>query len=135
MTDKPKVGRPTKYTIEMEERALAYVSGGYQQEGHIIPSISGMALTLDISRETLYAWSDDEHKGFSDILAKILNRQEKVLIAKGLMKTFDSGLARLGLGKHGYHEKVDNTHTGKGGGPIQTIELVPLKSNKEEGGE
>ena len=34
---------------------------------------------------------------------------------------FDSGLTKLVLGKHGYHDKMDNTHSGPNGGPIKTI--------------
>ena len=84
---------------------------------------------------TLYDWEKDENKAeFSKILRRCMDKQQQVLINKGLGKVFDSGLTKLVLGKHGYHDKQDQTHSAPGGGPIQTIELVPLKSNKEEEG-
>jgi hypothetical protein len=50
------------------------------------------------------------------------------LIAKGLSGDFNSAIAKLVLGKHGYHDRVEST--GADGGPIQnkwTIEIVDAK--------
>jgi len=126
-------GRPTKYTPEIVEKARAWVHNWKPTEGIIIPSHVSLALYLGIASKTLYTWGSEEGKEeFSQILGECMDLQQQVLINQGLGKVFDSGITKLVLGKHGFHDKQDNTHSAPGGGPIQTIELVPLKSNKEE---
>jgi len=112
-------GRPTKYTPELLKKAESYLET-YKDEGDEIPSIVGLARTLQISRETIHAWRhENDKRQFSDILGDILSEQERVLLNNGLNGTFNSNIVKLTLGKHGYHDKTDNTHTGKSGGPMQ----------------
>ena len=100
-------GRPTKYTEEFLEIARRYLEN-YADGGHVIPSISGLAVVSEVRRSTLYAWAEEEGKEeFSDILAKILAKQESLLINKGLTSEFNSNITKLVLGKHGYHEKQE----------------------------
>ena len=113
------VGRPTKYTPELLKKAQAYLDGAWEQTDSVIPSHVGLALELDITTETLYVWAKEEgKKQFSDILAKILQKQQNTLISKGLSGDFNSNITKLVLGKHGFHDKQDTELTGANGGVI-----------------
>ncbi len=112
-------GRLTKYTGELVEKAYAYLEN-YEECGDEFPSHVGLALEIDVSRETLYAWAKDETKVFSDILDKCNSMQERILLNKGISGVFNSNITKLVLGKHGYHEKHDNNI--EGGGIVLKIE-------------
>jgi len=100
-------GRPTKYNDEIVQKARDYVSGHYVEYGHIIPSIAGMALYLDLNRDTLYDWANDSGKEFSDILAKCNITQEVALLNGGLSNDMNAAIVKLALGKQGYSDKID----------------------------
>jgi dolichyl-phosphate-mannose--protein O-mannosyl transferase len=124
-------GRPTKYTPEALQKAIDYVDGGYEALEHEIPSHVGMAIHLGVSSKTMYEWAKDDNKEeFRNILAKCMDNQQHVLINKGLSNKFNAQITKLVLGKHGYHEKIDQENTGKDGGAIEhkwTIEVVEAK--------
>jgi len=120
------MARPTKWSKELEAQAYEYIKD-YQVHGHMIPSIEGLAMVLDLHRDTLYDWAKHDDKEFSDILGKILNAQEFWLVQNGLNNTFNSAITKLVLGKHGYHEKMDQDITTKGEAMPTTIELVAKK--------
>ena len=114
-------GRPTKYTPELLEKAWAYINGEWETVySHAIPSMQGLCVILNIAESTCYDWRDDPEKEFSSILELINIRQRHVLIDKGLKNEHNSNITKLVLGKHGYHDKQDQTHSGPDGGPIQT---------------
>jgi hypothetical protein len=121
-------GRPTKYNEEILAKARAYVDGGYADCGDVIPQMAGLAIELDISRETIYDWSDDPNKKeFSDIVAKCLRAQERRLLNGSLKGEMNPTIAKLILTKHGYSERVQQEHMGENGGPIEhdwTVRLV-----------
>jgi hypothetical protein len=121
-------GRPTKYNEEILAKARAYVDGGYADCGDVIPQMAGLAIELDISRETIYDWSDDpDKKEFSDIVAKCLRAQERRLLNGSLSGTLNPTIAKLILTKHGYSERVQQEHMGENGGPIEhdwTVRLI-----------
>lgn len=105
--DTKQVGRPTKYNKDTLLITLGYLDS-YRAMGDIIPSIAGLAGVLEVSRETIYEWAADEKKSeFSYIVARLQAAQETVLHRGGLSKSFDSGITRLLLGKHGYAEKQE----------------------------
>ena len=108
------MGRPSKYTPELLERAQDYIAGVWKEEGDVVPNIEGLSLYLDITRETINAWSKHEDKVvFSDIVKALKTDQARNLINKGLSGDYNAAMAKLMLGKHGYSDKVDNTHTFK----------------------
>lgn len=108
------VGRPTKYTPELVKQAHEYVEN-YETHGHAIPSHGGLSLVLGITRTALYDWAKHEDKKeFSYILGVIMTTQELVLLNKGLMGEFNSNITKLALGKHGYHDKRDESLDLKG---------------------
>jgi len=99
------MGRPTKYNQEILDKAHHYMDH-YEEYDEVIPSAVGLALVLDITRTTLYAWArDDNKKVFSHILDNINKKQEQVLLKKGLNNEFNSNITKLVLGKHGYHDR------------------------------
>jgi hypothetical protein len=53
--------------------------------------------------------------------------QSKTLVNNGLNNTFNSAITKLVLGKHGYHEKMDQDITTKGEAMPTTINLVAKK--------
>lgn len=100
-------GRPTKYTDELLEKAYYYLEN-FKEFEDVIPSHIGLALHLRIRTSTVYDWAKQEgKKEFSDILDAIMKTQHQILISKGLSGDFNSNIAKLVLGKHGYHEKTD----------------------------
>ena len=120
------MARPTKWSKEIEEQAYDYIRD-YGNHGHMIPSIEGLAIVLDLHRDTLYDWAKHKDKKFSDILGKLLQMQQQKLIDGGLSNKFNSAITKLVLGKHGYHEKMDQDITTKGEAMPTTIELVAKK--------
>lgn len=104
------MARPTKWSKELEEQAYDYIRD-YGNHGHMIPSIEGLAIVLDLHRDTLYDWAKDKNKGFSDILGKLLQMQQQKLIDGGLSNKFNSAITKLVLGKHGFHDKMEQDIT------------------------
>jgi len=105
------MGRPTKYNTALLEKAQHYLDN-YEEYDEVIPSAVGLALVLDITRSTLYAWAKDEDKKvFSHILDNINKKQEQVLLKNGLNNQFNSNITKLVLGKHGYHDRPQQEGT------------------------
>jgi hypothetical protein len=90
----------------------------------------GICEALRINKTTLYRWASEEGKEeFKEILAECLAIQHNLLIGKGLSGDFNAAITKLVLGKHGYHDKVDQAVTGADGGPVKadmtwTIKVV-----------
>jgi hypothetical protein len=101
------MGRPTKYSKEIEQAALEYIEN-YQEHGDAIPSHAGMCCAINITKSTLYDWAKHENKNFSEILAKCNQKQEKVLLNGGLTNEFNAAITKLALGKQGYSDKIEN---------------------------
>ena len=102
------MARPTDYNAELLQKTKDYVDGGWKEAGDAIPSVAGLADDLDIARSTIYLWaSQEDKKEFSDILDKILSRQERTLLNKGLTNEFNSNIVKLALGKHGYKDQSE----------------------------
>ena len=105
------MARPTKFNQEILEKAQHYLDN-YEEYDEVIPSAVGLALVLDITRSTLYAWAKDEDKKvFSHILDNINKKQEQVLLKNGLNNQFNSNITKLVLGKHGYHDRPQQEGT------------------------
>ncbi len=129
---KPKshtLGRPTLLTEENTKVAQEYIKG-FENQGHVIPSIAGLASLLGVSRQTLYNWAEDENGAFFDILEQCNIEQELTLMNKGLTGVFNSNITKLALGKHGYHDKQENDIT-SGGKPINEWHIYPTTPKSE----
>ena len=100
-----KLGRPTKLTLEVMEKAKQYVDGGYLVD-ELVPTIAGLSLFIDIRRSTIYEWAKDNQE-FSDIVDKVMGSQEKGLLKGALGGDYNATIAKLMLTKHGYTDKVE----------------------------
>jgi len=99
-------GRPTKLTDEVIEQARAHVDSFDVSINTLLPTVEGLAIDLNISRDTLYEWAK-ESKEFSDILADLKVRQANKLLQNSLANRYNSTIAKLLLSsKHGYIEQT-----------------------------
>lgn len=109
---------PSMFNTEMCEKALAYVNGGYREVGDAVPSKSGLAVHLDISRPTLYKWGR-ENADFQEILDRLSTRQERELINGGLTEDFSANITKMLLQPHGYSDLATNVHVGADGSVLK----------------
>lgn len=128
-------GRPSKWSEELEHKAWDYANGDWQEAGHAFPSLVGLASYLNLNRTMLYSWKDSGKGQISDILDKINTEQQQVAWKNGLTGEYNPMLVKLLLGKHGYHDKQDNTHSGPDGGAIKTdtsFTFVPVGNDDKD---
>lgn len=127
-------GRPTSYTPDLLEAARDYIER-YEDVGDAIPSIAGLACHIGVTRETCHAWDREEGKQeFSHILKQLLQAQERVLVAKGLLGGFNPTITKLILSKHGYSDKIEQAHTSPDGSMTPTVvERVIVRSGDASG--
>lgn len=129
------MGRPTKYTAKTIEQGWNYVKN-WKVIGDRVPSNSGLAHYLEISRRTVQEWANDDRKpDFLHMLGRIQTIQERELINKGLSSDFNSNICKLMLAKHGYADKQELT--GKDGEPFErawtvTYVKADVEGKKEE---
>ena len=100
---KPKsnpVGRPTKWNKDIIKKAGNYIEScvdsyikGIGVEVKL-PTVEGLSLYLNISRETLYQWAKI-YPEFSDTLSEIEKKQKERLISSGLSGVYNSTIAKL----------------------------------------
>lgn len=123
-------GAPTKYTPEIQKAADEYVNGGFVEVGDVVPSRAGLAIHLDLSRNTLGNW--ESHPKFLRTLEKVNFLQERISLNGGLSGNLNSTIVKLLLANHGYSDKQQNDHTSTDGSMSPTrIELVAgVKNDK-----
>jgi len=115
------VGRPSEYTQEKLAKALAYINGGWEIEGDVVPQVAGLSLAIGVTRETVYEWArDPEKKEFTDILTRVQRSQERKLINGGLAGGFNPAVTKMLLVKHGYSDKIEQEHTSPDGSMTPT---------------
>lgn len=115
MKPKHAGGRPPKYCPEILVKFRQYNEQAIDtkdEDGKIevnLPSIPGLAVFLGISKETVYDWAR-KFEEFSELLGKMLARQEARLLNNGLGGKYNSNLAKFILSaRHDYREKTDVT--------------------------
>jgi hypothetical protein len=126
------VTKPTKFTPELLAKIDVFFSEAVPTNMRI-PTIEGLCLKLDISRETVYQWAK-EHKEISDTLEKIRVKQKEYLTEVGIFggKEINSNIVSLFLkANHGMVEKsaVDVTSGGK---PIPILGHVSTDNSDKE---
>ena len=108
-------GRPTKYSPEILELARDYVVN-FKEYDDVVPTIAGLACELNIARDTIYDWSEQEDKQeFSDIIKVLMAYQERNLVNGGLSGGMNPMITKLMLAKHGHSDKTDIDHSSKDG--------------------
>ena len=105
------MARPTTWSKEVERDAWKYIDQ-YHKHGHAMPSVVGLCSVLNRSRSTLYLWAEEGKGEFSDILQAINEKQELVTFNGSLLGDLNPTIAKLLLGKHGYHDKQDTKTEG-----------------------
>lgn len=136
------VGRPTLLTNELILKAREYLGTDKHNDG--ILTIEGLALELEVSRDTIYSWENGENKDgnqellqeFSDIVTRVRLQQSEKLIQKGLNGTYNPVITKLLLAKHGYIDRSDVT-SGDKPIPSAMVEFVgkdDSASNEENQG-
>lgn len=109
MENRPKrVGRPTKYTEDMPLHVAIYLELNGKEQMKL-PTVQGLAVYLNVNKDTLYAWSK-EHEEFSDALDRLLSVQGEQLINDGIYggKEVNATIVKLLLqNNHGMREKND----------------------------
>lgn len=122
------MGRPTKYTPELLEKAHSYIAN-WRTLGDMIPSNEALARYIDINRSNLYEWAKhDDKQEFRDILDEINSLQRSELINNGLSGDFNAAITKLVLGKHGFSDKVDSDITTKGDKIENNITVLPVQN-------
>ncbi len=115
MTDKHPGGRPTEYTPEVYQTALAYLDNYNTEHGHVIPSVVGLCKVLKRASATLYRWANEKsdvyHPEFREIVDAINDGQHFKLMDGGLTGEFNSNIAKLLLHKHGHNDKKETELT------------------------
>lgn len=116
-----RTGRPSVLTDELVEEAYLYLDETTNMSvGALLPTIEGLALRLNIRRETLYAW-EKENEDFSNILEELRQAQAEKLMQNGLYNRYNPTITKLMLSKHGYIEEKHEDIT-SGGEKIEGID-------------
>lgn len=108
------MARPTDYGPHIVEQTRAYLAEIQNDERVVpkLPTIEGLSLFLNVSRDTLYEW-EKVHPEFSDIMEVVRATQAEALMQNGLRNLYQSTITKVLLTKHGYREGVDQTTNGK----------------------
>jgi len=121
------------------EEAREYIQGGYEANGEVIPTMSGLAVHLGVARDTVINWAKQEsnkHREEWQYISEWLKAvQEVKLINKSLLREFDSTISRLILStNHGYNEKSRVDHVSSDGSmtPKATIDVTKLSTKALE---
>ena len=104
-------GRPSEYKPEYVEKVDEYIQLSLKQNKSTteLPTLVGLAIYLDKVVNTLKNWSK-EHPEFLTALRKLQAYQERELINRGLLGTYNSTIAKLILSSnHGMTERIDQT--------------------------
>lgn len=108
-------GRPSKLTPEIKERIAQYISDCLENEK--VPSIARLAVILDITKKTLYNWSENDEE-LLHTFSQLQSLQEATLIDGSLTNKLNASIAKLMLANHGYKERQDVTSDDKAVQPL-----------------
>lgn len=132
---KNKMGRPTKLTQELVDKARRYVEvetkfGGLYAGD--LPTVAGLSLYLDVARSTIFEWAKLDTplgKDFSDSVEKLDATQEYQLIGKSLKGEYNSNIASILLSNHGHIKKTEVDSNIKG--DVSFVNAVPRPKKGE----
>jgi len=126
-----KGGRPTKLTPELLEHAKGYLDSCIDDPAKKVvnlPSVEGLAIWLNVSRDTVLNWQSED-KEFFGIYQQVKAEQGRRLQNNGLAGTYNPTIAKLILATHhGMSERTDVTS----GGEKIGVTSSELESKAEE---
>lgn len=97
-----------------------------------LPSIEGLALHLQISKDTIYRW-EELYPEFSDVINTLRAKQAVKLLNSGLSGEYNPFIAKAILSKHGYSEKTEIDQNTKHSGGIEIKWSEPIPDSKDKG--
>ena len=98
------LGRPTKYTPEMQAEAEVYLYT-YADLGDVVPTFVGLAIHLDVATNTIYNWATEDKPDFLRVFTRVEQMQHRGLVNGGLSGGFNPAITKMMMTKHGYDEK------------------------------
>ncbi len=110
----PEIGRPPKYVSADEFTAVADSYFGQCLADDVMPTVNGLSLALDITRETLLRYG--EKPAFSDAVKRVRARLELAWELR-LADTACTG-AIFWLKNQGWKDKFEQEHTGPNGSSL-----------------
>ena len=118
-------GRPTKYNDKTCELARDYIKNYNTKYEDVIPMVEGLAIVLDVDRDTIYEW-EKHHPEFSDTVRGLITKQGRTLINGALSGLLKEKTATLILGvNHGMIAKTETDLKSSDGSMQPTvIEIV-----------
>ena len=125
--------RPSEYSEEKLDLARAYVDGGWEERGDVVPTAVGLALAMEVATATVYNWATPEKPDFLEVFTRVAQIQHQGLVNRGLIGDFNPAITKMLLTKHGYSDKQEIDHQSSDGSmtPPTRIELVPLPNENE----
>ncbi len=124
------MARPTIYTEEYITKVKEYIDScvdDVEKKKVRLPSIEGLAVYLDINKDTIYAWCE-VNKEFSDVIDSLRANQANKLLENGLSGAYNPTIAKVLLTKHGYREGTELDLGGKSN-PILVTFIDGKQSN------
>lgn len=104
-------GRPTEYSTEIPSKVEKYLTECAERK--YIPTKEGLAVFLDVSRQSIYNWAA-EIPEFFDIFERLMAKQADKLIQGGLDGSYNAPVTKMLLTKHDYSDKQEIDHTSAG---------------------
>lgn len=125
------MGRSSECSQEHVDKGIAYINGGYIEQGEIIPTSDGLAIYLDVARATPYNWTTQESCQFKDEFAYIVDRVQAIqgmrVVTGGLDGTFNPSFAGKIASNHGYGDKQTLNHVSEDGSMKPSVIILPPK--------
>lgn len=129
---KRPVGRPSKYDDEVQAMAEDYVEN-FKDYGDVVPTLAALALHVGVSIPTLYAWAKEDNPEFLYVFNRLELLQHKSLVNGGLAGGFNPAVTKMMMTKHGYSDKIEQSHTSPDGSMSPTrIEIVAPSMAKDD---
>ena len=125
------MGRPTKYKPEYCQTIVDFfnvepytVDAECKKQANDLPLIEKFAHSIDVTRECLHEWKRT-YPDFSDAFQKAKALQQSMWATNSMLGLYSPAFT-IFFGKNIYKwtDRQSLEHTGKDGGPIQSIEIA-----------
>lgn len=124
-------GRPTKQTPELIKKAWQYLEDTKEISNEVfLPTIEGLAIELDIWKDTLYEWAKQGGE-FSYVLKRLKELQAQKVMQLSLNNKYNPIISRMLLSRHDYIEKKEEQPQ-LPPNPIYFVNQVPTKGEPEK---